>query len=352
MKKTLYQDLKSARSGGGGTPSPTEIVGNAFDQTFFWHCRTCRACDGACPAFIEHVDTQIDIRRSEVNTQGRMPGDVEKMLRTMETRGNPFNQQSERLKWAESLGVPIIGPGDTCEVLYWIGCLTTFDPEKQQIALDVISLLQRAGTDFGILGGGEFCCGDPARICGEENLFQMTAKQQVEELKQRQFKTLLVSCPHCLNVLKNEYPQFGGNFQVIHHTEFLQHNRASLKPPLTELPNRTAVFHDPCYLGRYDGNYDAPRQLLRSLPGVKMVEMKNQAEGSFCCGAGGGHFWMDIKEGERINVLRVNQALETGADTIVTACPYCHHMLNDALKLKNMEDKVKVKDIASLLQKA
>ncbi|MBT6610792.1 MAG: 4Fe-4S dicluster domain-containing protein [Deltaproteobacteria bacterium] len=349
MKKTLYQNLKITRAEKGENSSPTEIVGNAFDETFFWHCRTCRACDSVCPAFIDHVDTQIDVRRSEVNMQSRMPEDAEKMLRSMETLGNPFGQQSVRIKWTASLDVPIIRPGDSCDVLYWIGCLTTFDPDKQQISLDVINLLQQTGTDFGILGEGEICCGDPARICGEENLFQMTASQQVEELKQRNFKTLLVSCPHCLNVLKNEYPQFGGNFQVIHHTEFLQSHNGSLKAPLSQLKNRTAVFHDPCYLGRYQGAYQAPRQLLKSLPDLKHVEMNNAGRDSFCCGAGGGHYWMDIKEGERINVLRVNQAMEKGADTIVTACPFCHHMLNDALKLKDLEDKIQVRDIASLL---
>ena len=349
MKKTLYQAVNVTFSDISEAASPTEIVGNAFDETFFWHCRTCRACDSVCPAYIDHVDTQIDIRRSEVNMQGRMPEDAEKMLRTMETRGNPFGHQSERIKWTESLDVPIIGPGDSCDVLYWVGCLTTFDPEKRQIALDMIKFLQQTETDFGLLGEGEFCCGDPARICGEENLFQITARQQVEALKQRNFKTLLVSCPHCLTVLKDEYPQFGGNFQVVHHTEFMQANHKALAASLPQLKNRTAVFHDPCYLGRYQGAYEAPRRILKSLPELKTVEIKNAGRDSFCCGAGGGHFWMDIKEGERINVLRINQLVESGADTIVTACPFCHHMLDDALKLKNLEDKIQVRDIVSLL---
>jgi len=347
MKKTLYQDEALTPNKNSEDPKPTAIVGNAFDETFLWHCRTCRACDSVCPAYIDHVDTQIDVRRNEVNMQGRMPEDAEKMLRTMETRGNPFGHQNERIKWTGSLGIPIIKPGESCDVLYWVGCLTTFDPEKRQIALDVIKLLQQTETDFGILGEGEICCGDPARVCGEENLFQMTARQQVEELKKRSFKTLLVSCPHCLNVLKNEYPQFGGHFNVLHHTEFL--NNLSFDAAPSPVKDRTAVFHDPCYLGRYQGIYEAPRQLLKKLPDLKTVEMDNAFADSFCCGGGGGHFWMDIKEGERINVLRVDQALETGADTIVTACPFCHHMLDDALKLRNLDEKIQVRDIVSLL---
>ena len=349
MKKTLYQTVGKPPSENENTSYPTEIVGNAFDETFFWHCRTCRACDSVCPAYIDHVDTQIDIRRSEVNMQGRMPEDAEKMLRTMETLGNPLGHQSERIRWAESLDVPLIGSGDSCEVLYWVGCLTTFDPEKRQIALDMINILQQTETDFGLLGEGEFCCGDPARICGEENLFQMTASQQVEELKKRKFKILLVSCPHCLTVLKDEFPQFGGSFEVIHHTEFLQRNHRYSGPSISQLRNRTAVLHDPCYLGRYQDVYQAPRQMLKSIPRFKTVEMNNSGRDSFCCGAGGGHFWMDIKQGERINVLRINQSLETGADTIVTACPFCHHMIDDALKLRNLEDKMQVRDIVSLL---
>ncbi|MBU2647936.1 4Fe-4S dicluster domain-containing protein [bacterium] len=348
MKATLDRDIRTARADKNGEFVPTEIVGHAFDEMFFWHCRTCRACDEVCPAYIDHVDSQIDIRRSEVNMKGRMPEDAEKMLRSMETRGNPFSHQGERIKWTDSLGVRIIGPGDACDVLYWIGCLTTFDPTKQQIALDVIDFLRQAKVDFGILGVGEVCCGDPARGCGEENLFQMTAGQQVEELKQRQFNTLLVSCPHCYNVLKNEYPQFGGDFQVIHHTEFLQRHLGAMTPVPSQ--TGTAVFHDPCYLGRYQGIYEAPRQLLKGVPGLKTVEMEHSARDSFCCGGGGGHFWMDIREGERLNVMRIEQARKTGADTIVTACPFCHHMLDDAIKLKNLEDQLQVLDIATLLK--
>lgn len=352
MKDTLSQAVKQSDAKNEESSSSIELVGNAFDQMFFWHCRTCRACDSVCPASIDHVDTHIEVRRSEVALNGRMPVEVGKMLKMMETRGNPMGPQSKRINWAKTLDAPIIKAGESCDVLYWIGCLTTFDPEKQQIAQNIIDILRQTKTDFGILGEGEICCGDPARVCGEENLFQMTAKQQVEELKQRKFKTLLVSCPHCFNVLKNEYPQFGGNFQVMHHTEFLRDNWALIDPSSPELKDRTIVFHDPCYLGRYQGIYDAPRQILKNLIGTRYQEMKRNSDDSFCCGAGGGHFWMDIKEGERINVLRVDQAVEIGADTIVTACPYCLQMIEDAIKLRSLEDKLQVRDIVSLTLEA
>ncbi len=344
MKKT--RDLDDSASSGEAEKVATELVDNAFDDMFFWHCRTCRACDEVCPAHVEHVDNQIEIRRNEVNMKGRMPEDLEKMLRQMETSGNPMGHQSERVKWTSSLEVPIIGPGESCEVLYWIGCLSTFDPGKQQIALDVMQYLQNNHVDYGILGVGEQCCGDPARVAGEENLFQMVAKQQVEELKQRTFKILLTSCPHCHNVLKNEYPQFGGDFQVMHHTEYMLTNGIQKQA----LENRTVVYHDPCYLGRYQDIYDSPRHLLKQIPGLKISELEQSGWKSFCCGAGGGHFWMDIKEGERINNLRIQQIQQSGADTVVTACPFCHHMLEDAIKLLNLEETIKVQDLASLLQ--
>ena len=348
MKDTLVLDDIARNTSASTEKGPTEIVGHAFDEMFFWHCRTCRACDEVCPAFVEHVDNQIEIRRNEVSMKGRMPEELEQMLRRMEINGNPFGHQNERLKWTESLGVPVIGPGESCDVLYWIGCLSTFDPVKQQIAEDMIQYLKRSGINFGILGVGELCCGDPARIAGEENLFQMTARQQVEELKQRTFKTLLTSCPHCYNVLKNEYPQFGGKFQVLHHSEYLMKNGA-VNGLDNALENGTVVFHDPCYLGRYQGIYDAPREVMSRIQDLKKAELAQSGWKSFCCGAGGGHFWMDIKAGERINNLRIRQIQKAGADTVVTACPFCHHMLEDSIKLLDLEDEIQVQDIITLL---
>ncbi|MCP4682614.1 MAG: (Fe-S)-binding protein [Desulfobacterales bacterium] len=329
-----------------------EIVGNAFSEEFIWYCRTCMACVEACPAFIEHVDSLIDIRRNEVNMKGRINSDASRALRTMETMGNPFNPQDDRIDWVETLDASILNPGESCDVLYWIGCLTTFDSEKQKIAVDLITLLKKNNINVSILGPGEHCCGDPARVTGEENLFQMVAKDQVEELNSRKFKTLLVSCPHCYNVLKNEYPQFGGKFNVVHYTDFIYDNFIKDRRLSINGTKRVVAYHDPCYLGRYQKIYKSPRNVIKSLPNVKLVEMQNNCGKSLCCGGGGGHFFMDIREGERINNLRIKQAKETGADTLVTACPFCKHMLEDSLKLMDLEKEIEITDIVSLVLKA
>jgi Fe-S oxidoreductase len=246
------------------------------------------------------------------------------------------------------MGVRVVGPGEKVDVLYWIGCCITFDPQKHKIAEDLCGLLKKSGVDFGVLGDDEKCCGDPARVMGQEMLFQQTAKEQVELLKQREFKVLLTGCPHCYNVFKNEYKQFGGNFNVVHHTEYIQEmlRLGKIEPQFGS--ERKYVYHDPCYLGRYQKIYDPAREIVKTIPGAQLLEMKNRREKSLCCGAGGGHYWMDLKRGERINNIRVKQAHEAGADTIVTACAYCYHMLQDSLKLLNYDDGMRVIDVASL----
>ncbi len=334
----------------GDTEEKPEIVGTAFDEGLIWYCRTCLACTQVCPAYITHVDTLIRIRRNEVNMKGRVPGDTARTLKAMETKGNPFGSQIERGDWIENFDVRVIHPRDNCDVLYWIGCLTTFDEAKHSIALSLINILKKCGIDVGVLGKGETCCGDPARVCGDENLFQATAKQQVDELNRRNFKTILVSCPHCYNVLQNEYPQFGGNYTVMHHSEFLQKMIADGKLQPKNVESSRTVYHDPCYLGRYQNIYDKPRQVIKTAIKSKLVEMENCREKSLCCGGGGGHFWMDNKEGERINNLRVQQAQEEGASSIITSCPYCFHMLDDSLKIMNLDEQISIKDIVSLFE--
>jgi len=300
-----------------------EVVGNAFDADFVWYCLTCLACAQECPAFIAHVDTLLEIRRNEVSMKGKAGADVSRTIRSMEAQGNPFGSQITRGDWVKSLGAPVLDEGGSCDVLYWVGCLTTFDEDKQQIAEQLIELLRNSGTDFALLGKAEVCCGDPARVCGAESLFQSTAKSQVEALNRRKFNTLLVSCPHCYNVLKNEYPQFGGSYDIVHHSEFLRDllRSGALRPE--EPRSGTTVYHDPCYLGRYQGIYEAPREVVRSGSDSPPVEMDGCRERSFCCGGGGGHFWMETKEGERIDTLRIQQVEDSNADTLVTGCPYC-----------------------------
>ncbi len=326
-----------------------EIVNHAFDENFIWLCRTCLACVAVCPSYIEHMDTLIEIRRNEVGMKGRLPIQASNALKTMESLGNPFGPQNERINWVNTLDIPVVGPGESTDVIYWMGCFTTLDPTKQRIATDLCQMLKKFDIEFGVLGEGERCCGDPARVMGEEYLFQTIAKEQVVELNKRKFNTLLVSCPHGYTVLKNEYPQFGGNYNVVHYTEYLYEMFQNRLRYRTNGEKRVVTYHDPCYLGRYQHIYEAPRKLICAIPGITLVEMKNHKTESLCCGGGGGHFWMDIKVGERINNLRVKQALAAGADTIVTACPFCLHMLEDAVKQMDLDNKIQVIDIIGLL---
>lgn len=330
----------------GEADGDREIVGNAFGEDFVWYCLTCGACVQACPAFITHVDTFVDIRRNEFGMKGRADADAARMLRAMEVKGNPFGSQIARGDWVKSLGVRVLEEGQSCDVLYWVGCLTTFDEQKRQIAEDLIGVLRRCNVDFALLGKAEVCCGDPARVCGAESAFQTTAKTQVDALNRRTFQTLLVSCPHCYNTLANEYPQFGGKYRVVHHSELLRELLRSGKLA-ADASRDAAVYHDPCYLGRYQGILDAPRDVLRAASGSPPFEMERSGPTSFCCGAGGGHFWMETKEGGRIDTLRIQQAKAAGAGTLVTACPYCFHMLTDATKTMNLEKEVRVVDLVS-----
>jgi Fe-S oxidoreductase/nitrate reductase gamma subunit len=351
MKNAIYE-LEAKKAATGEKPTEEEmndIVGKYLDEEFVWHCRTCTGCMEVCPALIEHVDTILDIRRNEVLIQGRMPPDAARALKMLGSLGNPFGPQSDRVDWIESMKIKVVKPGESADVLYWIGCCATFDPQKQKIAKDLCKLMQNCGIDFGVLGVDEKCCGDPARVIGEENLFQEIAKAQVEAIKSRNFKVLLTSCPHCYNVLKHEYRQFGADFNVVHHSEFIHEMIWDKQIVPLYGSERKYVYHDPCYLGRYQKIYDSPREVIKALPKAHLIEMKNHREKSMCCGGGGGHYWMDLKAGDRINNLRVKQAADAGADTIVCGCTYCLHMLEDSVKLLNLDEKMRVIDLASLV---
>jgi Fe-S oxidoreductase len=257
------------------------------------------------------------------------------------------------MKWAEGLELPIVKPGDSVDYLYWVGCVSAYDPRKQKIARSLAKLMKHAGLSFGVLGTAENCTGDPARRLGEENLYQTLAKKNIETLKSVRFKTLVANCPHCFNTIKNEYPEFGnlGDGQepeIVHHStllrRLLKENKFQLKSQ-----NEEYTFHDPCYLGRYNDEYEAPRDSIRAVKGLKILEMESSRNKGLCCGAGGGHFWMDIKIGERVNSIRVDQAAATGAKKVATACPFCMQMMEDGVKLTNREGSLDVRDIAEVL---
>jgi Fe-S oxidoreductase/nitrate reductase gamma subunit len=355
--RRLVSDLKVMLEQGGGDGGAIPIAGaegTVFaDEQFIWHCRTCHACQSICPAAIAHVDLFIELRRAAVMMEGRLPVDAGKALKTMEAQGNPFGSQAERVDLVEKLGIPVLAEGGETEVLFWIGCTATFDPQKHALAADMVALMKRAGVRFAHLGRDETCCGDPARVLGDENLFQATAKQVVAALQARTFQWLLVMCPHGYNVFKHEYPQFGGRFPVVHHTELLARwIREGRLVPAAPVPEKVA-YHDPCYLGRYQGILGAPREVLRSIPGLDLREMKDRGRESFCCGAGGGHLWMDIDQGERRTYThRVDQAAAAGAETIAVGCAFCYQMLTDGLKGRNLDERMKVVDVVNLVRRS
>jgi Fe-S oxidoreductase len=295
----------------------------------------------------------MELRRSEVMMEGRIPGDAGRALKTLETQGNPFGAQAERLDFVRKLDIPVVAPGEEVEILYWVGCGTTFDPEKHAIAADLVAILKHAGVRFGHLGADERCCGDPARVLGDENLFQTSVRETMAALAKRRFQILLVSCPHGYNVFKHEYPQFGGHYRVMHHAQLLAQWLAEGRLRPQTRVDECVVFHDPCYLARYQGITAEPRSVLRAIPGLRLREMCKRGCESFCCGAGGGHYWMDIDEGEqRTYTRRVDEAVAAGADTIAVACAFCYQMLVDGLKARDLDERMQVVDLATLVRRS
>ncbi len=334
-----------------GADSEEPLSGGVMNEDVFWSCTTCRACMEVCPVGIEHVDLITDVRRSMVLMEGNIPSEAQSSLRAIETRGNPFGPREERADWAEGLDIRIIEPGEKVDVLYWVGCISSFDKRKQNIARSVAKILNHVEADWGILGNRECCTGDPARRLGEENLFQTSAKQNIKTFSEVSFNTLLTHCPHCFNSFANEYSQVSSeaNYKVIHHSEYIQELISSGKISTTDKFTDSVTFHDPCYLGRYNDRYEEPREVLVQLGQKPLLEMQENREYGKCCGAGGGHFWMDMKAGERINSQRVEQAAKTNASTIATACPFCMQMMEDGAKLTNKENTLRVKDISELV---
>ena len=328
------------------------LVNGVVHEDTLWACVTCGACMEACPVFIEHVPAIIDMRRHLVLEQARVPETAESALVSMERRGHPWRgTQHDRMSWAEGLNVPEFTSGDDIEYLYWVGCSGALEDRNRKITQSVVKVLQAAGVSFGVLGPGETCTGDPARRLGNEYLFQTLAQQNVATLNGLKVRKIITQCPHCFNSFRNEYPEFGGNWEVTHHSQVIADLLATGKLKLARpLPEGTEVtYHDSCYLGRHNGEYEAPRQVVSALPGVKVVEMPRNREKSYCCGAGGGHMWMEEKTAKRINWERTQQALDTGASVVATGCPFCVLMMEDGVRGRNAEDKLQVKDLAELV---
>ena len=328
------------------------LVPDVLDEEVIWSCTTCGACMQECPVDIEHIDHIVDVRRNLVMAESSMPAGVAPMLRSLETAGNPWGRpQAERAAWAEGLDVPVLQPGDRApEYLYWVGCAGSFDDRAKEISRSVARLLRRAGASFAILGPREKCTGDPARRIGNEYLFQMLAEENVATLDGAGVRTIIANCPHCFNTLANEYPDYGGRYEVIHHSELLARLVREGRLTPTEDVDALLTYHDPCYLGRHNEIYDAPREVLGAVPGLQTVEMPRHRERGFCCGAGGSRMWVEEKIGKRVNHERMDEAASTGAVTLGVACPYCAVMLDDGRKDRG--DAIEVLDLAQVLERA
>ncbi|HBX42958.1 MAG TPA: iron-sulfur-binding reductase [Deltaproteobacteria bacterium] len=314
-----------------------------------WACTTCRACMQACPVLIEHIDMIVDVRRGYV-AGARIPDSARTTLRKMGDTGNPWGlPQDDRILWAGGLAVPLASDRKEFEYLYWVGCAGAYDPRNQKVTRTVVSLLNRAGVDFAILGLEEMCCGESARRLGEEGLFQLGMVEAVKEVfSSYNVKKVITQCPHCFNTFRNEYPQFGVNVEVQHHAVFLRDLISQGRIVPSKPINRLVAFHDSCYLGRHNDLYDAPRSALQSVPGITVNEPLQSREKGFCCGAGGGGMWLEVP-GKRINHIRFDQLMRTGANATGSSCPYCLTMFDDAIKFHNLEDSVQAKDIAEYI---
>lgn len=315
-----------------------------------WQCTTCGACMEACPVFIEQMPKIVDMRRFLVMEEADFPDTMADAVTSMETRGHPFKgTQSTRVDWTDGLDIQVMADARDAEVLFWVGCGGALIERNQKAVRATAQLLQTAGVKFAILGREEKCTGDPARRIGNEFLFEMLAKENTEKLNSYGVKKIITSCPHCFNTFRNEYPQYGGDYEVYHHSEYLAKlvNEGKISP--VDKNEKKITFHDPCYLGRHNGVFDAPRQLVQISSRNAPVEMQQSRENGFCCGGGGGMSFIDEPKDKRVNQERARQILETEADIVAVGCPFCTTMLEDGINARKGDRDVRVMDVAELL---
>ena len=357
----------------GGSAQPSlevlgrPVVDNAIPYDAVWDCVTCGACVEACPVLIEHVDKIVGLRRNLVLEESRFPAELTTSFTNMERYSNIWGQpQSSRLGWTKGLpfdvptaaSVAEAGPDAVAELecLYWVGCAASFDDRNKRVARAVVTCLEAAGVRYAVLGQEESCTGDPARRMGNEYVFQMLATGNIETLNRYRPKTIITACPHCFNTIGNEYGQLGGQYNVVHHSQFLSRlaGEGRLRPdfPTGTDGERSMTIHDSCYLTRYNGVISETRDVIGAVPGIDLIEMEKSGRNTFCCGAGGGRMWMEEQRGTRINAERTRQALSTGAETIATACPFCLVMMRDGVADAGAGADVIVQDIAEVLAAA
>lgn len=327
------------------------IQGTVVTEDEIWACTTCRVCQQVCSSGIEHVDTIMDLKRNLVMTAAS--DTAKETLKSLRVRGHPWRGTAlSRGDWAEGLDIQNLAETGHVDVLYWVGCTAALEERATKVARAMAKLMKLAGIRFAILSEEEACCGDAARRLGNDYLFQTRAQENIDMLKGYEVRKVVTTCPHCFNTIKNEYPQLGGDFEVVHHSEFLATLLSEEKLQIRAGGARVVTYHDPCYLGRYNDIYDAPRRVLEKIPGLTLAGMEKDREHSFCCGAGGGRVWLEEKTGTRISEMRIDQAIRVRPDILATACPLCLYMLEDAAKAKYAGDSLAVKDIAELLEES
>jgi Fe-S oxidoreductase/nitrate reductase gamma subunit len=348
--------LKAVNLQANQTEDVPTLVGEAPNEAEIWACTTCGACQETCPVYVEHIVKIIDLRRNLVMTLSKMPETAQLMLRNMQSRGHPWaGIQSLRLRgdWTSGLELKLLAEGDSANTLFWVGCTGALAERNVAATLSMTRVLKAAGVDFAVLGEAETCCGDPARRAGYEFQFQIMAEQNIEIFKSHNIKEIITACPHCYNTIKNEYPKYGGDFKVVHYTQLIADLIGQGKLKLTNGLNSKLTYHDPCYLGRYNSVYLEPRRILQAIPKTKLVEMEHSRNTGFCCGGGGGHMWIEEQPGTtKINQMRLEDAIKTGAETVVTACPYCLQMFEESIEHKEMKDSMKAKDLAEIVEAA
>ena len=328
------------------------LVHDYIQDIKLWECTTCMACVQECPVMIEHLDSIVDMRRNLVLTESQFPSNLNNVFKSIETNFTPwaFNQ-ADRANWAEGMNIKTIAEDNSGEILFWVGCAGSFDARYKKVTQSFAKLMQNANVNFRILGTEEKCNGDTARRLGNEYLAQMMMKDNVETLNNYGVKKIVTACPHCFHSLKNEYPQFGGNFEVMHHSQLIEQLIEEGRIKLKESGGKKGkiTYHDSCYLGRYNGVYNSPRNSLKRIKNLELAEMKRNKSKGFCCGAGGGRMFLEDEEGGRINEERTKEALSTNAETVASACPFCMTMITDGIKQFEKSDDIAVKDIAEII---
>ena len=339
---------------GGAEDDYPPLAGSIISEEELWACTTCGACVANCPVFIEHVDTIVDLRRYLCLTEASFPGELGPTFRNLENKSNPWGfSNSERADWTDGLDIeiPLLKDCETApDYLFFVGCAGSFDDRQKKVTADLARLLKAADVSFAILGKEEGCTGDPARRLGNEYLYWQLATENIETFNKYNVTKVITSCPHCFHTISKEYPQLGGNYEVVHHTHLLQKLIAEGRLQLKGTGGtQRVVYHDSCYIGRWNHEYDSPRDVLSAVPGTELVEMELNRRKSMCCGAGGGRMWMEENDGQRVNIARADQALATEPDVIALACPFCMTMYMDAVAHRGADERVKMKDIAEIL---